>query len=244
VKSLRACAIINSEQGGIVLKPILIIEDEVSLVKILKSVFEKSGFEVDSAYNGEKGLMQFNTKGYDCVILDITMPRMDGWEVLGEIRKKSDVPIVMMTALTGEDYELKGYNLKADDYVTKPFSPKVLVAKVNNLVERYEGHYKENKSQLGIKNLIYDLDRHRVEIEGKPVELSKKEFDLLGFLLEQKGYTLSRDQILEHVWDYDSFAGERIVDAFIKSLRKKLGTPYSTMIKTVRGVGYRLDEED
>ncbi|MGM0435878.1 MAG: response regulator transcription factor [Bacillota bacterium] len=225
------------------MNPILIIEDEVSLVKILKSVFEKSGFEVDYAYNGENGLAQFKSKTYDCVILDITMPRMDGWDVLSEIRNRSDVPVVMMTALTGEDYELKGYDLKADDYVTKPFSPKVLVAKVNNLVERYEGHYKENKSQMSVGKLVYDKDRHRVEIEGNPIDLSKKEFDLLGFLLEQKGFTLSRDQILEHVWDFDSFAGERIVDAFIKSLRKKLGPPYSTMIKTVRGVGYRLDEE-
>lgn len=225
------------------MKPILIIEDEVSLVKILKSVFEKNAFEVDTAYNGENGLAQFKTKTYDCVILDITMPRMDGWEVLNEIRERSDVPIVMMTALTGEDYELKGYDLKADDYVTKPFSPKVLVAKVKNLVDRYEGTYKEDKSQLGVQNLIYDKARHRVEIEGKSVELSKKEFDLLGFLLEQKGFTLSREQILDHVWDFDSFAGERIVDAFIKSLRKKLGSPYSKMIKTVRGVGYRMDEE-
>ncbi len=225
------------------MKPILIIEDEVSLVKILKSVFEKNDFVVDTAYNGENGLAQFKTKTYDCVILDITMPRMDGWEVLNEIRERSDVPIVMMTALTGEDYELKGYDLKADDYVTKPFSPKVLVAKVKNLVDRYEGTYKENKSQLSVENLIYDKARHRVEIEGKSIELSKKEFDLLGFLLEQKGFTLSRDQILEHVWDFDSFAGERIVDAFIKSLRKKLGEPYSKMIKTVRGVGYRMDEE-
>ena len=223
--------------------PILIIEDEISLVKILKSVFEKSGFEVDAAYNGENGLAQFKQKAYDCVVLDITMPIMDGWTVLSEIRKRSDVPVVMMTALTGEDYELKGYGLKADDYVTKPFSPKILVAKVGNLVERYEGAYKENKSQLSIKGLVYDKNRHQVEIDGKPLDLSKKEFDLLGFLLEQKGFTLSREQIIEHVWDYDSFAGERIVDAFIKSLRKKLGAPYSTMIKTVRGVGYRLDEE-
>jgi len=225
------------------LNPILIIEDEVSLVKILKSVFEKSGFEVDSAYNGENGLTQFKTKTYDCVILDITMPRMDGWEVLSEIRKRSDVPVVMMTALTGEDYELKGYDLKADDYVTKPFSPKVLVAKVKNLVDRYEGRFQKKNHPLHVGELTIDKDKHTANLKNTPLELSKKEYDLMVFLIEQKGFTLSREQILEHVWGYDSFAGERIVDAFIKSLRKKLGKPYARMIKTVRGVGYRLDEE-
>jgi|AntRauTorcE11898_2_1112593.scaffolds.fasta_scaffold00189_28 two-component system response regulator VanR len=225
------------------MNPILIIEDEVSLVKILKSVFEKHTFEIHTAYNGETGLSQFKTRNYACVVLDISMPRMDGWEVLKEIRKRSDVPVVMMTALTGEDYELRGYDLKADDYVTKPFSPKVLVAKVKNLVERYDGFLKENNNQSMIGNLVYDKARHHVEIEKKPIELSKKEFDLLGFLIAQKGFTLSREQIIENVWDFDSFAGERIVDAFIKSLRKKLGKPYSNMIKTVRGVGYKLVEE-
>lgn len=222
---------------------VLIIEDEVALVKILSSVFKTNDFEVHTAYNGEQGLIQFKTQPYDCVILDITMPRMDGWDVLEEIRARSDVPVVMMTALSGEDYELKGYDMKADDYVTKPFSPKVLVAKVRNLVNRYEGNFQEKNHVLYVDQLIIDQDRHTVTIGDHGLELSKKEYDLMVFLIEQKGFTLSREQILEHVWGYDSFAGERIVDAFIKSLRKKLGKPYSTMIKTVRGVGYRLDEE-
>ncbi len=222
---------------------VLIIEDEVSLVKILGSVFKRNDFEVDTAYNGEQGLLRFKTNPYDCVVLDITMPRMDGWEVLAEIRRRSDVPVVMMTALSGEDYELKGYDMKADDYVTKPFSPKVLVAKVRNLVERYEGGFQEKKHTLHVGELTIDKDKHVVKIQKRTLDLSKKEFDLLVFLIEQKGFTVSRDQILEHVWGYDAFVGERVVDAFIKSVRKKLTPPYSSMIKTVRGVGYRLDEE-
>ena len=222
---------------------VLIIEDEVSLVKILRSVFKKDDFEVDTAYNGEQGLLQFKTESYDCVVLDITMPRMDGWEVLEAIRSRSDVPVVMMTALSGEDYELKGYDMKADDYVTKPFSPKVLVAKVKNLVDRYEGRFQKKNHPLHVGELTIDKDKHTANLKNTPLELSKKEYDLMVFLIEQKGFTLSREQILEHVWGYDSFAGERIVDAFIKSLRKKLGKPYARMIKTVRGVGYRLDEE-
>ncbi|MFP4078529.1 MAG: response regulator transcription factor [Bacillota bacterium] len=222
---------------------VLIIEDEVALVNILKSVFIKEGIEVDIAYNGEQGLMQFKTRPYDCVILDITMPRLDGWAVLEAIRKRSDVPIIMMTALSGEDYELRGYDMKADDYVTKPFSPRVLVAKVKNVMERYEGKPHKTRHTLHLGRLVIDLDKHTVRMGEQALELSKKEFDLMVFLIEQKGFTLSREQILEHVWGYDSFAGERVVDAFVKSLRKKLGKPYADRIKTVRGVGYRLDEE-
>jgi len=226
---------------------ILIIEDEPTINRIVSNYFLKENYRVLSALDGFKGLQLFSKNRVDLVCLDIMMPNINGWDVAKTIRETSNVPIIMMSALSEEEDILKGYSLKVDDYITKPFNPKILVAKVRNLLERINNleYSKQTSGILAIKSIKMDLDTHRAYIDDIEVNLSKTEFDLLKYFLEHQGKICSRNLLLDEVWGVDVYVEDRIVDTYVKKLRKYLGIR-SHYIKTVFGVGYRfeaLDEE-
>lgn len=226
---------------------ILIIEDEPTINRIVSNYFLKENYRVLSALDGFKGLQLFSRNRVDLVCLDIMMPNINGWDVAKTIRETSTIPIIMMSALSEEEDILKGYSLKVDDYITKPFNPKILVAKVKNLLERINNLDYSNQTSgiLEVKSIKMDLDTHRTYIDNIEVDLSKTEFDLLKYFLEHQGKICSRNLLLDEVWGVDVYVEDRIVDTYVKKLRKYLGSK-SHYIKTVFGVGYRfevLDEE-
>lgn len=240
---------------------IMIVEDEERMRKLMKNYFIKNDYNVFEAENGVEALDVFKNQHIDLVILDIMIPLMDGWSVCSELRKHSQVPIIMLTAKSEEDDKLLGYELGADDYVTKPFSPKVLVAKSKALLKRVEisGYKqknitpslneeftqkqvlsKEEQSIITFDEITINNLSHEVKIEGESVYLSPKEYDLLLFFANNQGILLSRDKILDKVWGYDYFGGLRTVDTHIKRLREKLGGK-AYLIKTIRGIGYKFE---
>ncbi len=219
-------------------KHILFAEDEPRMRKLVVDFLKKAGYRLSEAANGREALSIFNDhKSIDLVILDVMMPEKDGWTVCREIRKESDVPIVILTARSQESDELFGFELGADEYVTKPFSPNVLVARINALFRRLEN---QEKTVLKFGALEIDLGGHQVSLDGKVIDLSPTEYDLLHYLMTNKGRALSREQILNAVWGYDYFGENRTVDTHITRLRTKMGKE-SNLIQTVRGVGYRFE---
>ncbi len=224
---------------------ILIIEDEPTINRIISNYFLKENYRVLSALDGFKGLHLFSKNKVDLICLDIMMPNINGWDVAKTIRETSNIPIIMMSALSEEEDILKGYSLKVDDYITKPFNPKILVAKVKNLLERIN-NYDPNIHPSGIlevKNIKMNLNTHRAYINNIEVNLSKKEFDLLKYFLEHQGKICSRNLLLDNVWGVNVYVEDRIVDTYVKKLRKYLGIR-SYYIKTVFGVGYRFEVLD
>jgi len=221
---------------------ILIIEDEPTINRIVSNYFVKEKFKVLSALDGFKGLQLFSKNKVDLVCLDIMMPNVNGWDVAKTIRETSNVPIIMMSALSEEEDILKGYSLKVDDYITKPFNPKILVAKVRNLLERLKDQDTsiQTSGELNVSGIRMNLDTHRAYIDDKEVELSKTEFDLLKYFLSHQGKICSRNLLLDEVWGIDVYVEDRIVDTYVKKLRKYLGDK-SSFIKTVFGVGYRFE---
>ena len=221
---------------------ILIIEDEPTINRIVSNYFLKEKYRVLSALDGFKGLQLFSKNRVDLVCLDIMMPNINGWDVANTIRETSNVPIIMMSALSEEEDILKGYSLKVDDYITKPFNPKILVAKVKNLLERLNSPEYSNQTSglLEVEGIKMDLDTHRAYIDDVEVDLSKTEYDLLKYFLEHQGKICSRNLLLDEVWGIDVYVEDRIVDTYVKKLRKYLG-PKSHYIKTVFGVGYRFE---
>lgn len=225
------------------LPTILIIEDELSLQNIISAYFKKSNYNVLTASNGLEGLEVFRKNQIDIICCDVMMPAINGWDVVKSIRQNSNVPILMMTALDSERDQLKGFALEVDDYITKPFSPAVLVAKVNNLMKRMKSIPSNiHGNILQFNTLILNIDAREIKIDGKQIHVSKTEFDLLKYMMENKGIVLDRVTILDEVWGMDVYVEERVVDTNIKVLRKKLGS-YGANIKTVFGVGYKFDEE-
>lgn len=224
---------------------ILIIEDEPTINRIVSNYFVKEKFKVLSALDGFKGLQLFSKNKVDLVCLDIMMPNVNGWDVAKTIRETSNVPIIMMSALSEEEDILKGYSLKVDDYITKPFNPKILVAKVRNLLERLQDFdYSEQTSgKLTAGIISMNLDTHKAYINESEVELSKTEFDLLKYFITHQGKICSRNLLLDEVWGIDVYVEDRIVDTYVKKLRKYLGDQ-SFYIKTVFGVGYRFEVID
>ncbi|MEL7564417.1 MAG: response regulator transcription factor [Dehalobacterium sp.] len=219
-------------------KQILIAEDEPRMRKLVADFLKKEGYKVKEASNGREAVEEIDSnQSIDLAILDVMMPEKDGWTACREIRKKSSIPIVMLTARSQESDELFGFELGADEYVTKPFSPNILVARVNALFRRLEN---QEKTILKFKSLEVDLSGHLVTINGQEIELSPTEFDLLRYLVLNKGRALSREQILNAVWGYDYFGENRTVDTHITRLRTKLGKE-SGLIQTVRGLGYRFE---
>ena len=221
---------------------ILVVDDESRMRKLVRDFLVKKGYEVLEAGDGEEALDLFyaDTK-IALIILDVMMPKMNGWEVCKEIRQTSNVPIIMLTAKCDESDELIGFELGVDEYVTKPFSPKILVARVEAILRRTNaiGQEAVTKESGGI---ILDKTAHQVSVDGVEIELSFKEFELLDYFMENKGIALSREKILNGVWGYDYFGDARTVDTHVKKLRSKLGDK-GNYIKTVWGMGYKYSVE-
>lgn len=221
------------------MKTVLVIEDELKLNEIICDYLKEAGYNTLSAYDGELAMALFETENIEGVILDIMIPKIDGWSVCRRIRQTSGIPIVILTARSEEDDKLMGFDLGADEYVTKPFSPKVLVARVSRLISRI----KDTSIDLGSltwHGVCIQLDAHQVTVDNQLIEMTPKEYDLLKYLIENKGIVLSREMVLNKVWGYDFYGELRVVDSHIKKVRKKI-SPYNDCIKTVVKVGYRLD---
>ena len=218
---------------------ILVVDDESRMRKLVRDFLVKSNYDVLEAGDGEEALEIFlKQKDIALVVLDVMMPRMDGWQVCREIREYSGVPIIMLTARGDERDELQGFQLGVDEYITKPFSPKILVARIEAILRRTGQTEDKTLSCSGIE---IDKAAHRVLIDGKEVELSYKEFELLTYFVENKGIALSREKILNNVWNYDYFGDARTIDTHVKKLRSKMGEK-GELIKTIWGMGYKLGD--
>ena len=220
-------------------KTILIVDDESRIRKLVKDFLIKEGYSVLEAEDGEKALEIFeqNEEKIDLILLDVMMPKLDGWSVLRQIRQKSKVPVIMLTARAEEQDELFGFELGVDEYVTKPFSPKLLMARIKAILNRTEKDESEKKNYGGIE---IDSDGRTVSVDGKPIDLSLREYELLKYLLENEDVALSREKILNNVWNYDYYGDTRTIDSHIKKIRHKLGKK-GKYIKTMRGVGYKFE---
>lgn len=218
---------------------ILVVDDESRMRKLVRDFLEKEGYSVLEAGNGVEAMdIFYENQGIDLVILDVMMPKMDGWQVCREIRQSSKVPIIMLTARSDERDELQGFELGVDEYISKPFSPKILVARVSAILRRVRGVEKESAIDAG--GICINKAAHVVEIDGAQIELSYKEFELLSYFVENQGIALSREKILNNVWNYDYFGDARTIDTHVKKLRNKLGDK-GEYIKTVWGMGYKFE---
>lgn len=217
---------------------ILVVDDESRMRKLVHDFLAKSNYEVIEAENGEVAVdLFFEQKDIALVILDVMMPKMDGWQVCREIRQYSTVPIIMLTAKSDERDELLGFELGVDEYISKPFSPKILVARVEAILRR-AGNTAAEVTEIG--GIVLDKSAHQVLIDGAPVELSVKEFELLAYFISNKGVALSRERILNNVWNYDYFGDARTIDTHVKKLRSKMGEK-GDYIKTIWGMGYKFE---
>ena len=217
---------------------VLVVDDEARMRKLVKDFLSVRGFLVVGAEDGEQALeMFFAQKDIALVILDVMMPKMDGWEVCKTIRQYSQVPVMMLTARGEERDELQGFKLGVDEYVSKPFSPKILVARVEALLRRSQGTPADTSEAGGIR---IDKAAHQVTIDGQVIDLSYKEFELLNYFMENQGLALSREKILNHVWNYDYFGDARTIDTHVKKLRSKMGEK-GDYIKTIWGMGYKFE---
>ena len=220
---------------------ILVVDDESRMRKMVKDFLTKKNFQVLEAGNGEEAMdIFYEEKDIALIILDVMMPKMDGWEVCREIRKNSKVPIIMLTARSDERDELLGFDLGVDEYISKPFSPKILVARVEAILRRTGQNNPEDVISAG--GIVIDKAAHLATVDGKPMELSFKEFELLTYFLENQGIALSREKILNNVWNYDYFGDARTIDTHVKKLRNKLGDK-GNYIKTIWGMGYKFEVE-
>ena len=221
---------------------ILVVDDESRMRKLVNDFLTKSDFNVLEAADGEEALSVFSAnKDIALILLDVMMPKMDGWDVCREIRKFSKVPIVMLTARSGEMDELLGFRLGVDEYITKPFSPKILVARVEAILRRFKE--KGSAATIESEGIILDKEAHIVTVDGKEVDLSYKEFELLAYFMDNIGTALPRERILSQVWNYDYFGDARTIDTHVKKLRSKLGEK-GNRIKTVWGLGYKFETAD
>ena len=221
---------------------ILVVDDESRMRKLVKDFMTKKNFQVLEAGNGEEAMdIFYEEKDIALIILDVMMPKMDGWEVCREIRKNSKVPIIMLTARSDERDELLGFDLGVDEYISKPFSPKILVARVEAILRRTGQNNPEDVISAG--GIVIDKAAHLATVDGKPMELSFKEFELLTYFLENQGIALSREKILNSVWNYDYFGDARTIDTHVKKLRSKMGDK-GEYIKTVWGMGYKFEVDE
>lgn len=216
---------------------ILVVDDEARMRKLVKDFLTKKGYDVYEAANGDEALeIFFKTNDFALIILDVMMPVMDGWQVCKEIRQYSQVPIIMLTAKSDERDELTGFKLGVDEYITKPFSPKILVARVEAILRRTN----QTEEVINAGGIVIDKIAHQVTIDGKPIDLSFKEFELLSYFVSNEGVALSREKILNSVWNYDYFGDARTIDTHVKKLRNKMGEK-GNYIKTIWGMGYKFE---
>ena len=218
---------------------ILVVDDESRMRKLVKDFLVRKNYQVLEAGNGEEAMdIFFENKDIGLILLDVMMPKMDGWEVCKEVRQYSKVPIIMLTAKSDERDELLGYELGIDEYITKPFSPKILVARVEAVLRRTNSIQQEDLLTAG--SITLDISAHQVKVDGKEIELSFKEFELLHYFVMNQGVALSREKILNNVWNYDYFGDARTIDTHVKKLRSKLGDR-GDYIKTIWGMGYKFE---
>lgn len=218
-------------------KRILIIEDEASIQNILRIFLEDAGYQVTLADDGMDGIAAFHKDTFDLVLLDIMMPRLDGYSVCEMIRNESSTPIILLTALDDEDSQMKGFDLLADDYITKPFSMPLVLKRIEAVLRRAQAG--EKSSVLVYQNVQLNTENYKVFVEGKEIPLTAREFDILRLLMENQGRVFTREQLLDIIWDYDYLGDDKIINTHIKNIRKKLGVD---CIETIRGVGYRIDK--
>ena len=217
---------------------ILVIEDDRDIEELLQFFLEDNGYQVAIARDGLEGITMFREGGFSLILLDIMLPKIDGYAVCELVRKESDIPIIMVTALSDEEDQMKGLDLLADDYITKPFSMPVLLRKIGAVLRRSQRNQKgEANRMLLYQQLRLDLDNYQVFVAGEEKSLTKREFEILKMLLENQGKVMTREILLEQLWQYEFYGNDRVVDNHIKNLRRKLGGSY---IETVKGVGYRI----
>lgn len=217
------------------MKKILIVDDEEQIRNILRMYLVREGYEISEAEDGEKGLKLFYEKPFDLVILDVMLPKKDGWSILREIKKYTETPVIMLTARDDSEDEVFGFEMGADDYITKPFNNKVLLARVKSLLRKSNNSV---ESIIEIGDLVINDTSHSVTDSKGEIELAPKEYDLLIYLVKNNKIALSREKLLNEVWGYDFLEDDRTIDTHIKNLRKKIG---KGTIKTIRGIGYKLD---
>ncbi len=221
---------------------ILIVDDESRIRKLIKDFLTKENYQTLEATDGEEALKIFeeNSSKIKLILLDVMMPKLDGWSVLRQIRQTSNVPVIMLTARSEEQDQLFGFELGVDEYITKPFSPKILVARIKAILSRSDSKKNETKDYGGI---LIDTDGRTVTVDGKNIDLSLREYELLKYLLDNENVALSRENILNNVWNYDYYGDSRTIDSHIKKIRHKLGKK-GKYIKTIRGVGYKFEVEE
>lgn len=221
------------------MKNILVVEDQLDIQELLRAFLEDAGYQVTVAGDGVEGIACFHgSVKFDLILLDIMLPKIDGYGVCEVIRKEGDTPILMLTALDSEDNQLKGYELQIDDYITKPFSMQILMKKIEAVLRRTSRIREE--SRISYRNLMLDPQGYKVWVNEIEIDLTQREFELIRELLSHQGKVMTRQALLNNLWKYDFYGDERVVDTHIKNLRKKLDVDY---IETIRGVGYRIDKE-
>lgn len=221
-------------------KTILVIEDEKSIQNILKAFLEDVGYSVTLADDGMTGITAFHKNPYDLVLLDIMLPKLDGYSVCEMIRNESSTPVILLTALDDEDSQMKGFDLLADDYITKPFSMPLVLRRIEAVLRRAQ-NTDTNSSTLTCGEIQLDTESYKVFVAGQEIVLTTREFEILRLFMENQGRVFTRQQLLDIIWDYDYMGDDKIVNTHIKNIRRKLGVDY---IETIRGVGYRIDKEN
>ena len=222
------------------MQKILVVEDDLDIQELLKNFLQEAGYSIVLANDGVEALSIFSDVQFDLILLDIMLPKIDGFAVCELIRKQSQVPIIMLTALNGADEQIRGLDMQVDDYITKPFSMPVLIRKIAAVLRRSIISQNQEHQTVAYKNLILDLDSYSALVNGESYELTQREFEILRELLLNQGRVLTRQILLERLWKYDFYGDERVIDTHIKNLRKKLGIDF---IQTIRGVGYKIDKE-
>ena len=222
------------------MKKILVVEDEKDIQNIIKAFLENAEYKVETADDGLEGINIIQKNKFDLILLDIMMPKIDGFTVCEMIRKNSNVPIIILTALTDEESQLKGFDKLADDYITKPFSMPIVLKHIEAILRRTDNS-KESVGILKYKNMVLNTENYEVFVDNKKIPLTYREYEILKLFLENQGKVFTRDNILNSIWSYDYYGDDKIVNTHIKNIRKKLGYDY---IETVRGVGYRIVKED
>ena len=222
------------------MKKILVVEDEKDIQNIIKAFLENAEYKVETADDGLDAINLIQNNNYDLILLDIMLPKIDGFTVCEMIRKNSNIPIIILTALTDEESQLKGFDKLADDYITKPFSMPIVLKHIEAILRRTDNS-KESVGILKYKNMVLNTENYEVFVDSKKISLTYREYEILKLFLENQGKVFTRDNILNSIWSYDYYGDDKIVNTHIKNIRKKLGYDY---IETVRGVGYRIVKED
>ena len=219
----------------------MIVEDDFDIQELLQNFLQEAGYQTAVAKDGLEAVSMFSKEGFHLILLDIMLPKIDGFTVCELIRRQSQIPIIMLTALSGEEEQIRGLDLQVDDYITKPFSMPVLVRKIGAVLRRSRRGQEEGHQTLVYRNLVLDLDSYLAAVDGREYELTQREFEILRELLTHQGRVMTRQNLLDRLWRYDFYGDERVVDTHIKNLRKKLGIDF---IQTIRGVGYKIEREN